>query len=86
MTGSLSLTGRLGAYRVKTTLKQEGPSFGSLSDNAVNSGFVYGAGLQYNLWKLGLRAEYLQYANVGGTSTGEDTVEMFGLTLLFKFY
>jgi OOP family OmpA-OmpF porin len=87
MTSNLSLLGRLGAYRVKTTLKQEGPAFGSLSDDAVNSAWVYGAGLNYNLWKLGLRAEYLQYYNIGGTSsTGKDTVEMFGLTLVVKFY
>lgn len=82
--GNLSAFGRVGAYRVKTILKQQGP-FGSLSDSATNSGWVYGAGLGYTLWKLGLRAEYLQYANIGGPSTGKETVEMFGLTLLFRF-
>jgi OmpA-OmpF porin, OOP family len=86
MTTRLSLLGRLGTYRVKTELKQEGPAFGSLTDTAVNSAWVYGAGLNYNLGRLGLRAEYLQYYSIGGTSTGEDTVEMFGLTLLFRFF
>ena len=86
MSTRLSLLGRAGAYRVKTELKQQGPTFGNLSDSAVNSGWVYGLGLNYNLGRLGLRAEYLQYANIGGTSTGEDTVEMFGLTLLFRFF
>ena len=86
MTTRLSLLGRVGAYRVKTELKQEGPAFGSLKDTAVNSAWVYGAGLNYNLARLGLRAEYLQYYNIRGTSTGKDTVEMFGLTLVFRFY
>jgi OOP family OmpA-OmpF porin len=86
MTTRLSLLGRLGAYRVKTEVKQEGPTFGTLKDTAVNSAWVYGAGLNYNLGYLGLRAEYLQYYNIGGTSTGKDTVEMFGLTLLLKFF
>jgi len=81
MTTRLSLLGRLGAYRVKTELKDVGESA-----TAVNSAWVYGAGLNYNLARLGLRAEYLQYYNIGGTSTGKDTVEMFGLTLVFRFY
>ena len=81
MTTRLSLLGRLGAYRVKTELKDVG-----LSADATNSAWVYGAGLNYNLGFLGLRAEYLQYYNIGGGTTGKDTVEMFGLTLLFRFF
>jgi OOP family OmpA-OmpF porin len=45
----LSLLLRLGAHRVRTTVDQEGPSFGSLHEAKTGSGFTLGAGVEYSL-------------------------------------
>ena len=80
----LSLFGRVGGYRMRT---QADFSVGGLPGNSgeSNTGFTYGAGLEYQLAKLGLRAEWQRWDNAGGGTTGEDTIDLYSLGLLLRF-
>jgi OOP family OmpA-OmpF porin len=82
--GGLSAFGRLGLYRLRTTLDQSGPLFGATHDAITDSGFTYGAGLSYTLWRIGLRAEWQRYQNVG-TSINEEDIDVFSLGAQFRF-
>ncbi len=83
--GGLSAFGRLGVYRGRTTLDQQGPAFGTLHQGGTNTGFTYGAGLGYNLGVLGVRAEWQRYENVGTGGTGEDDIDVFSVGVLLRF-
>lgn len=83
--GGLSVLGRLGIYRARAVLDQQGPAIGSISNGGTNGGLTYGAGLGYTLWKLGLRAEWQRYENVGVSSIGEDEIDVFSLGALIRF-
>jgi OOP family OmpA-OmpF porin len=83
--GGLSAHGRLGIYRARMTIDQQGPAFGVLHDAGTSSGFTFGAGLGYTLWKLGLRAEWQRYASVGTGNTGEDDIDVFSVAALVRF-
>ena len=76
---------RLGAYRVRTTVDQQGPTFGSLHEADTNSGFTYGAGAEYSLGKLGLRAEWQRYDNAATGTLAEDDIDVLSVGLLFRF-
>jgi OOP family OmpA-OmpF porin len=80
----LSLFGRLGAYRMRTEVDL---NFGGAEsrDGETNGGLTYGLGLGYELGILGVRLEWQRYDNVGGGSTGEDTVDFFSLGALIRF-
>lgn len=80
----LSLFGRLGAYRMRTAVDF---SVGGVpgDDGETNTGFTYGAGLGYQLGKLGLRAEWQHWDNVGGGTTGEETIDLYSVGLLWRF-
>lgn len=80
----LSIFGRLGAYRMRTTVDV---NFGGAvsREGETNAGLTYGLGLAYNLGILGVRAEWQRYDNAGGTSTGEDTVDFFSIGALIRF-
>lgn len=85
ITGGLSALGRIGIYRARTTIDRQGPAFGVPHDAGTSSGFTFGAGLGYNLWKLGLRAEWQRYASVGTGNTGEDDIDVFSVGALVRF-
>jgi hypothetical protein len=78
--GRLSAFGRLGLYRLRTSVDQTGP----LHDAITDSGFTYGAGLGYTLWRIGLRAEWQRYQNVG-SNINEGDIDVFSLGALFRF-
>ena len=81
----LGLLGRLGVYRVRTTLDQQGSFFAPIHEAGTTSGWTYGAGLSYTLGRLGLRAEWQRYDNIGANSIGSDEIDMFTLGALFRF-
>jgi OOP family OmpA-OmpF porin len=83
--GGLSALGRIGMYRARTTVDQVGPGVVTPHAAGTNTGFTYGAGLGYSLWKLGLRAEWQRYENVGNNSIGEDEIDVFSIGALFRF-
>jgi opacity protein-like surface antigen len=82
--GRLNGLGKLGVYRARTkrdfTVAGAAEHFGG-----TNSGFTYGAGLGYDLGRIGVRAEWQRWENVGTSSTGEDDVDVLSLGLLFRF-
>jgi OOP family OmpA-OmpF porin len=80
LAGGLSAFGRLGGYRLRTILDQPGPFFGAITD----SGFTFGAGLSFTLWRIGLRAEWQRYQNVGSNINEED-IDFFSLGAQFRF-
>jgi OmpA-OmpF porin, OOP family len=90
----LSLFGRLGAYMGRTTRDTEFTNFPALNDAKTNSGFTFGAGVGYDLGRLGVRAEWQRYDNIGtnqnsaiqGQPSGTDEVDVFSLALLFRFF
>ena len=71
---------RAGAYRARTTEDQTGASAGG-----TNSGLTYGLGAGFMLWKLGVRAEWQRYDNVGTPSTRKDDVDAISVGALIKF-
>lgn len=73
---------RLGAYRARSNENNGGVTAGT-----TNSGPIFGAGVGLNLGKLGLRAEWQRYRNVGpsGLSVSEDTIDVFGVSGLARF-
>jgi len=84
ITERLSAFGRLGVYLAKTSLKLVAPA-GTSESGETNSGFSYGAGLGYQLGFLGLRTEWQRWDNVGGGTTGEDTIDLFSVGVLIQF-
>jgi OmpA-OmpF porin, OOP family len=83
--GGLGVLARVGAYRARTTLDQEGSFFAPLHDAGTQSGWTYGAGLAYGLGWLGLRAEWQRYNNIGADSTVPGDIDVFSLGVLFRF-
>lgn len=81
----LSLLLRLGANRTRTTVDQQGPSFGSLHEAKTGSSFVLGAGAEYSFGKLGLRAEWLRYDNVATGTVAESDIDILSVGVLFRF-
>ena len=94
LTERLSLFGRLGLYMGRTTRDVEFSNFPAVNDSKTNSGFTFGAGLAYNLGRLGVRAEWQRYDNIGtnqnsaiqGQPSGTDEVDVFSLGLLIRFF
>ena len=80
----LGLLVRFGAHRVRTTVDQQG-SFGALEEGKTGTGFSYGAGAEYSLGKLGVRAEWQRYDNIAGGLVAEADVDVFSVGLLFRF-
>ncbi|HEU4352518.1 MAG TPA: outer membrane beta-barrel protein [Burkholderiales bacterium] len=81
----LSLLLRLGANRTRTTVDQQGPSFGSLHEAKTGSSFTLGAGAEYSFGKLGLRAEWLHYDNVATGTVAENDIDVLSVGVLFRF-
>jgi OmpA-OmpF porin, OOP family len=81
----LGILARLGVYRVRTTLDQEGSFFAPEHDAGTKSGWTYGAGLSYTLGRFGLRAEWQRYNDVGADTLGTDDIDVFSLGALFRF-
>jgi len=94
LTQRLSLFGRLGAYMGRTTRDDEFTDFPAFNahDAKTNSGFTYGAGLGYTLGRLGVRAEWQRYDNIGPNSSSSlgtsitDEIDVFSIALLFRFF
>jgi OmpA-OmpF porin, OOP family len=84
--GRLSALAKVGGYRARTTVDDEGPFPGSPSHEAgTNSGLTYGLGAEYAIWKIGVRAEWQRYENVGAASTGEVDIDVFSIGALIRF-
>ena len=81
----LSLLARVGMYRARLTVDQEVTGLPPTHDAGTNSGFSYGIGTEFRLGKLGLRAEWQRYENVGVAATGEDDLDVLSVALLFRF-
>ena len=94
LTQRLSVFGRLGVYMGRTTRDIEYTNFPKENDAKTNSGITYGAGLGYNLWRFGVRAEWQRYDNIGtnsnsgiaGGASGTDEIDVFSLAFLFRFF
>lgn len=81
----LSLLGRVGMYRARMVVEERAAGFPDIHQAGTNSGFTYGAGAEFRLGKLGLRAEWQRYENVGVAATGEDDIDVLSVALLFRF-
>ncbi|HWM42884.1 MAG TPA: outer membrane beta-barrel protein [Burkholderiales bacterium] len=81
----LSGLARVGMYRARTTVDVEVTGFAPTSDGGTNSGFTFGLGAEARLGRLGVRAEWQHYDNVGVASTGEDDIDVFSIGVLFRF-
>lgn len=80
----LSAFGKVGMYRARTEVNVTIAGVPELA-GATNSGWLYGAGLGYDLGRIGVRAEWQRWDNVGGQSTGEDDIDTLTLGLIFRF-
>jgi OOP family OmpA-OmpF porin len=76
---------RIGAHRTRTTIDEQGPSFGTAHEAKTGSSLTYGLGAEYLLGKLGVRAEWQRYDNIDGGQRGETDVDVFSVGLLFRF-
>lgn len=81
----LSAFGKLGMYRARTAVDVTTVASGPLHAGGTNSGFSYGAGLGYDLGRIGVRAGWQRYENTGTDSTGEDDIDVFSIDLLWRF-
>ena len=76
----LSAYVRLGAYRATLSTSVRG-----VADHA-NLGWAYGAGLQYDLGaKIGLRALWQRYKNVGGDDYLKQNYDVLALSAFYRF-
>jgi len=85
VTGNLSGLVRAGMYRARTTLDIQVTSIPDTHDGGTNSGFSYGAGAEFRLGLIGVRAEWQRYENVGVASTGEDDIDVLSVGLVIRF-
>jgi hypothetical protein len=85
LSGGLGILARLGVYRARTTLDQQGSFFAPMHEAGTQSGWTYGAGLSYTLGRFGLRAEWQRYDNIGANSVGTDEIDLYTLGALFRF-
>jgi OOP family OmpA-OmpF porin len=79
------LYGKLGLYRATMDVTSNIPGAASLSVD--NTGLTYGVGLQYDVTRnLALRAEWQQFANMGGgvflTATN---VDLTSIAAIWRF-
>lgn len=83
--GGLHGLARLGAYRAKTEV--ETTVGGVATRSAINnSAWFGGLGFEYQLWRLGLRAEWLHWLNVRDPVVGNtDDLDALMLGLTFRF-
>lgn len=80
----LSVFGRLGIYYIRSQV--DVTAGGVTSESHTNGGFLVGAGIGFDLWKFGVRAEWQRYDSaVGGGSVGEDDVNFFSVGALLRF-
>lgn len=82
----LNLIGRVGVHQTRMKIEQTQPS-GTASVAGNNTGYYIGAGAQYNLGVIGLRAEWVRYGDVGttGATIIQDDVDFFNVGLLWRF-
>lgn len=85
VTSRLSALARLGMYRARTTHDETAAGFPDIHQAGTNSGLSYGAGVEFRLGVVGLRAEWQRYENVGVASTLEDDIDVFSVGALFRF-
>ncbi|HEV3008460.1 MAG TPA: outer membrane beta-barrel protein [Burkholderiales bacterium] len=85
VTSRLSGLARVGMYRARTTIDVSNEGFPDIHEAGTNSGFSYGAGAEFRLGPIGLRAEWQRYENVGVAATGEDDIDVLSLGLLLRF-
>ena len=79
----ISILGKIGAVRWD---QDRNSSLAALSGDDTGWTFAWGFGLQYTFSeRLGLRAEWEQFNDVGDASTGESNIQMWNVGLNFKF-
>lgn len=84
--GNLSAFGKFGLFSTRTTLVTTTTTGQRVDAGSTNVNYSYGAGLQYNLWKLGFRLEWQRWDNAGKNGpTVEDDIDFFSAGLLFRF-
>lgn len=80
----LSLYGKLGVSYVRTRIERN--SGGVVSQGShYSGGFTYGLGVEFGLWRLGLRAEWQHYDNAASTLVDEDNVDYYSIGLVLRF-
>jgi OOP family OmpA-OmpF porin len=82
----LNLLGRVGVHQSRMTIEQVQPA-GTQSRSGNNTGYYVGAGAQYNLGPIGIRAEWMRYGDVGttGATIIQDDVDFYSAGLLWRF-
>jgi opacity protein-like surface antigen len=76
----LSAFARLGGYRATLSTSERG-----VPDHA-NYGFAYGGGLQFDFGpKIGGRAQWQRYRNVGGGEYLKNNYDVLGLSAFYRF-
>jgi len=85
VTARLSALARAGMYRARTILEQQVTGFPATHDAGTNTGFSYGLGAEYRLGRIGLRAEWQRWENVGNDFISEDELDMLSLGVLWRF-
>lgn len=78
---------RLGLYHARMTVDDEVQFDPSQNQHSAdtNAGWTVGAGLQYNMGFLGLRAEWQTYGDVGPSGPLQDNIHVFSLGALLRF-
>jgi len=78
---------RLGLYHARMTIDDEVQFDPSQNQHVAdtNAGWTVGAGLQYNMGFLGLRAEWQTYGDVGPSGPLQDNIHVFSLGALLRF-
>lgn len=75
----LSAFGKIGLYRLRTTIESTGGRSGE-----TDSGFTYGLGVGYDLGRFGIRFEWTRYDNIRAIA-GEDSADVASVGALFRF-
>lgn len=79
---------RLGVYHGRLTIDEEIPADPTLETHQAdtNLGWTVGAGLQYNLGFIGVRAEWQTYGDIGPNGAGgQDNIHVFSIGALIQF-
>lgn len=82
ITSQLGVYGKAGAYRGETKLS----SNVGVSGKDTDSGWTYGAGLQWDVIRnVGLRLEWQRYDDIGGDDTGKGDIDVVSLGAVWRF-
>jgi OOP family OmpA-OmpF porin len=82
-----AILGRLGFINATVKVSGQAPGLGSFSDSSTDMKMTWGIGGQFNFTQnLGVRLDYDSYNKLGDEDkTGESTVDMISLGVVYKF-